>query len=98
MNLLYFKDWVKPYEKRCKDRGVKFTNKNRKKLFDTGYIRYCQKHKGQLNGLFFAIYADKINNLIPDINTLFKVPKLDTEIWTSPTIISFPQPKKDVDK
>lgn len=69
--LPYFSEWVKSREKLCKDRGVKLSSKNRKRLKFGPYLDLCIKEKGQFNGLLFAIYGDAINDLIPDSPSIF---------------------------
>jgi len=82
---LYFSKWVIQFEERCKKRNVKFTRKNKDRLHETAYIPYCIKIMGMFNGTMFAIYAEKMKDLLPLENPLLKlVKKEDADIWHTP--------------
>ena len=80
-NRVYFTEWIKPYEQRCKDADVKLSNKNRVKL-KTAWVSWCMREygtggAGDLNLLFWCMYAEAVETLVPTLNNLLSEVKPD---------------------
>lgn len=73
MNKPSFKEWIKPFEDKCKTSNIKLSNKNRKKL-NSIYIHFILNTYGNtLSNMFFAVYADSIIELVPQNIILSKI-------------------------
>lgn len=71
MKLLTKKEWLKQFDGVIKDaekQGIKFTNKNQKKL-EQSYYSYCS-HKEGINGVLWGVYHDRVQSLISEYKLL----------------------------
>lgn len=70
-NRVHFSEWKKLFLKAAKDRNIKISNKNLKKLrsawIDWSIREYSTDAISKLNVLFWCTYGETINNLMEDV-------------------------------
>jgi len=72
MKIQTFEEYSVPFENKCKDRNIKFTNKNRERLRTGPYFDMVFRKHG-LSGLFRVIYTTRIVDIVPDGVKLYEI-------------------------
>lgn len=91
MKLKQKTEWCSPHIDLAKRRGIKLTRKNKKKL-ESAYLSHCYKENG-INGLFYGVYSEHIQQLVQQPSYLLQALKKDTMKGPSFTDDMKPRPK-----